>query len=670
LNALVVAPLVVLALLVATFRTGRREDEGSLREDVLGAVLVVGVAIALVTEMLGIFRAIRVDTVAAFWIAAVAVCSLALMWRGTRFGAPAPLRVAALERGDRVLVSSIVVLSFVLLIVAWLSPPQSSDSIGYHMTRVMHWIQNASLAHYPTADSPQLFEPPFAEMVRLHLQLLSGSDRAGCLLQWFAAMISMVAGSLLARDLGGTRRAQIFAALFAITLPIGITQASSGKNGWVESVWLLSLAHFGMTCVARDSKSLSLGRAIAAFAALGLELMTKISAWLFAPPVALLVFVTTLRAAGPPRLRFLPIGAAGSALVCALAVPYLARNIQLYAHPLVDPVLLENNGMASVTPAVVTSNVLRNVLFQFGSGIEPIDDALRWTIDEAHERIGLRPSDPRTTQYGPFRIAAPSRAEESASSPLHILLLFGAGTVLLVSRRLAVRRERLGYLAALATAFLLYSAAIQWQPPNCRLLMPLLVLAGPLVAVVLTERFGLRSVLAVSAVLLVAAIPYVVGTESRPLSFDADKGLLAASREDLYFARVPWTQRTYRRAAEDVMASGTKRLGVVFTDDFEPEYLFWRLVKQLDPDVRIENVGVTNGSGALAAHAPFRDFRPERVIVFASDRKTRRFERTIEASGMTWRLADRLGTAGIYLPRQRAGLAGPRRRNRPVSWPP
>ena len=145
---------------------------------------------------------------------------------------------------DGLLICGIVTIALVLFVVAWLAPPQSSDSIGYHMSRVMHWIQNRSIAPYPTPDSPQLYQPPFAEMVRLHLYILAGGDRAGCLLQWFAAMGTLLAASLLARDLGGGRRAQIFAAVFAVTLPIGATQASSGKNGWVEALWLLSLAHF------------------------------------------------------------------------------------------------------------------------------------------------------------------------------------------------------------------------------------------------------------------------------------------------------------------------------------------------------------------------------------------------------------------------------------------
>jgi hypothetical protein len=663
LSLLAFTPLVVLALLVAAIRTGRGDVEGTFREDLLGIVVLVGVAIALVTESLGVFRAIAVGPVTAFWIAAVAVSSAGLVWRWRRFGAPARIRVAPLEPSERLLVVAVVVLSLVLLVVAWLSPPQSSDSVGYHMTRVMHWIQNGSLAHYPTADPPQLFQPPFAEMVRLHLQLLSGSDRAGCLLQWFAAMASLGAASLVARDLGGNRRAQIFAALFALTIPIGVAQISNAKNGWVESLWLLALVHFGMTCVARGTQSISRGRALAAFAALGLELMTKISAWLFAPPFALLVLATSLRAAGPPRRRLFPVAVAGSVLVCALTVPYLARNFSLYGHPIVDPVAERNNGLAQVTPAVVASNVTRNLLYQFGTGIEPVDDALRWTISEVHEWIGQRPSDPGTTHYVWFGIRAPTRVEELVLSPLHVLLVLAAGAGLLASGRLRDRRDLVAYLATVAAAFLLFCAAIRWQPMNGRLLMPLLVLAAPLVGLVVSELTGRKTLVAISVVLFVGSLPYVVGINSRPLSFHPRKGLLSASREDLYFARVRWTQSTFRKVARHVEASATKRLGVVFTDDFEPEYLFWRLVKQLDPAVRIENIAVTNASAKLAELAPFRDFQPERIVVFASDdQKRMRFDRKIVVSGRTWRLDRRIRSAGVYEPdrgrRARRGRKG------------
>jgi hypothetical protein len=49
-------------------------------------------------------------------------------------------------------------------VLALITPPNMYDSMTYHMSRVVHWIQNGSLAHYPTSIGRQLFLPPGAEL--------------------------------------------------------------------------------------------------------------------------------------------------------------------------------------------------------------------------------------------------------------------------------------------------------------------------------------------------------------------------------------------------------------------------------------------------------------------------------------------------------------------------
>lgn len=108
---------------------------------------------------------------------------------------------------------------FLLLIV---SPPNNWDSMTYHMSRVAHWIQNHSVAHYPTYNLPQLFHPPFNSFTIMHLQILSGRDTFANLVQWWAMIGSIIGTSLIAKQLGAKERGQILAAVFCATLPLGI----------------------------------------------------------------------------------------------------------------------------------------------------------------------------------------------------------------------------------------------------------------------------------------------------------------------------------------------------------------------------------------------------------------------------------------------------------------
>ena len=630
-------PLVAFTLVVLASRTGRRHADATLRDDILSAALLLGVAVAVFTEAASPFHAVSLGFVVGFWVTAALVAGVVLAWRRKRFGPSERVTFPDLRGVDGVLVAGIVGIALVLLVVAWLAPPQSSDSIGYHMSRVMHWMQAGSIAHYPTHDPPQLFEPPFAEIVRLHFQVLTGGDRAGQLLQWLAAMGSLAGVSLVARDLGGGRHAQILAAVVAVTLPIGVTQASSGKNGWVETLWLVSLVHFGATSL----RAGSFGHVVAACAALGLALMTKISSWLFAPPLVALAVLQVFRTRGGVDVRPVAIGAV---IAAALVLPYLGRNLFVYGHPLVDPVYRSRSGLGHVSPAVVASNVVRNAAVQLGTSSPTVNAALTSGVLAVHRWIGAKPSDRKTTD-GPFRIDAPSRIEERASSPLHLFLLTATGLALIASRRLRGDGRRIAYLAALGAGYVLYCAAVKWQPSSPRLLMPLLVLAAPIVAVVGVEIFRGRLPLVIAMILVLGCYPYATNVFARPLTFQPRGGILATPRRALYFARVPTLRDTYESVAREVLERGTRDLGVLFRRSLEPEYLLWVLLADADPPVRIEHVLVRDASARIPFHAPFE---PDVVAVFAGKEEAPEFEPEIEVAGDTYKQIRTVGTAALY----------------------
>ena len=50
-----------------------------------------------------------------------------------------------------------------ILVTALLGAPNGFDAVTYHLTRVEHWIQNASVRHYPTHITRQIQLSPMAE---------------------------------------------------------------------------------------------------------------------------------------------------------------------------------------------------------------------------------------------------------------------------------------------------------------------------------------------------------------------------------------------------------------------------------------------------------------------------------------------------------------------------
>jgi 4-amino-4-deoxy-L-arabinose transferase-like glycosyltransferase len=128
--------------------------------------------------------------------------------------------------------------------LALIAPPNTHDSLQYHMSRVMHWIVNHSVDFYATSIDRQLWMPPFAEYSILHLYLLAGNDWFVNLVQWFSMAGSVVAVTLIAGQIGVKPRGQWFAALFTLTLPIGILQSTSTQTDYAAAFWTMCVFYY------------------------------------------------------------------------------------------------------------------------------------------------------------------------------------------------------------------------------------------------------------------------------------------------------------------------------------------------------------------------------------------------------------------------------------------
>jgi hypothetical protein len=147
-------------------------------------------------------------------------------------------------------VASILVLLFVTGLV---SPPNNVDVMQYHMPRVLQWIQNESLAHFPTIYDNQNTRPYFTELLVLNLSVLSGSDYLANIVQLFAAVGTMIAVAGIVSLLGGGRVSQWVAALFTLTLPMSLLQMTTPKDDVMAGFWIAVLLYFVVLSKSKDS---------------------------------------------------------------------------------------------------------------------------------------------------------------------------------------------------------------------------------------------------------------------------------------------------------------------------------------------------------------------------------------------------------------------------------
>src|SRR5215831_8157961 len=218
--------------------------------------VIVSYALA---ELLGAFRQIGFLPVLAAW----GVAGAWLLYRLWRLRA----RAAAFWR-FKISTGLLIVAAIgaVTLFIALTTSPNNWDSQTYHLPRVEHWIQDRSLAFYPTSIARQNEFGPVAETLLLHTRILGGSDVFYPLVQWVSMVCAVAAVFRITRQLGGDEPQCWIAAVFLMTLPIGILEST--QNDYVVTALLACGVTLGLEGMAGPQPAL--GRILPAAAGFAL----------------------------------------------------------------------------------------------------------------------------------------------------------------------------------------------------------------------------------------------------------------------------------------------------------------------------------------------------------------------------------------------------------------
>jgi hypothetical protein len=584
-------PPLALALLVgAAWRPGMAAGSAVARGALIWAALAV-----LALETLGLAGAIGAPALTGFWLAVSAGAG----WH-CRSRPALPSWSWSLAAGGLILA--------LVLVTALLAPPNTWDSMTYHMARVMHWQHQGSLAHYPTAIVRQLASNPLAEMLILHFQVLAGDDRFANLVQTLALGGSAAVAAAIAGHLGGDRRTAGLAAMLVLSLPMAILQGSSTQNDLATGFFLLAAAErlLAWRASGREVEGLDFA------AALGLALLTKGTAYFFAAPLAA---VAAWRLLAGFRRRPLLLGLAMAALVFGLNAGHWGRNLLGFGTPLGPQygVAVEELG-----PGALASNLIRGTASNLASPSGALNQALVAAVEGVHRALGREASDPRVTfPYTRFELTRSVLDESLAGNPLHWLLMLAAAGLALLRRD----RAALGYGGLVLAGGLLFCLALRWQPWITRLQLPFFLLAMPAVALALAPRLtGRRLDLAVAGLLL-AALPWAVLNQARPLYGELLQGLAhhvspdvwRSPRIDQVFAMRPGLAPAYRAAVAAVAGKTGDGVGLVLGGD-DWEYPFWGLLAGTG-DAAAAPVRIGHVCHPEAGPPPPADFAPRVLLV-------------------------------------------------------
>ena len=167
--------LPLLALGGITLIVANQRQEISWRQAFLRATILTNVFLVITTEILSLIRGITRIGIALTWLLPLILIIFWLTQR-RKIGQPInwPVLYFPANRMDRILVFGLFTILGVTALVAWLTPPQTWDSLRYHLPRVAHWAQEMAVRHFATGMHVQNSMTPGAEMTILHFYVLAG----------------------------------------------------------------------------------------------------------------------------------------------------------------------------------------------------------------------------------------------------------------------------------------------------------------------------------------------------------------------------------------------------------------------------------------------------------------------------------------------------------------
>ena len=161
--------LMIISFISLWIMVGNSEREPNWRLALVQTLIVWAGYLILGTEVLGYFNTINRVSLSVMWTLPILLGAF-WIWIWLKQGRVLRLPVVY-HRDSRVgtiLDLFVILILLFTAIVAFVSPPNSNEAMVSRMSRVAHWAQNQSLAHFPTGIEEQNSSAPGAEVIALN----------------------------------------------------------------------------------------------------------------------------------------------------------------------------------------------------------------------------------------------------------------------------------------------------------------------------------------------------------------------------------------------------------------------------------------------------------------------------------------------------------------------
>ena len=496
--------------------------------------------------------------------------------------------------------------------------PFNWDSMTYHLPRVFHWAQNASVAHYATHISRQNSSPVLDEFVLLHIYLLSGeNDSFLNLVQCISFLLNGVLVYKIAEKLHLPRPWRIFSSVLFFSSPIAFMESVTTQNDLFACFWALAFVWLILDFYSPQHKlqwdRATIGKVIVLGVQVALGYLAK-------PNVCIVMafFVLGLLIVCIHRkdhlgtiLRLLPLSVMPMIL---MLTPELLRNYASY-HAISASEAGARQLVGSLKPNYLLVNLLKDYTYNLPiEHIPHLSDLLYRGVVKIAALLHVDLNDPAIAEDGTvFFIPTDMQLNcDMAINPLVFWLLPICVFCMILFHRKVWKKfdyEARLYWGISVFSLLTFCGILRWEPFITRYMIVFIGVACPAIALVLQYcgpkkwgQYALRGVL------------YLLCLHSFVTLFPANRNMMCttsdASRNQGYFAFHTDLTDSYQFWCDYIADQEMTEVGLVCgINDYE-----FPLNRMLTDVTRMEHVNVANSSETYED----TNFHPEVIIRIGS----------------------------------------------------
>lgn len=486
--------------------------------------------------------------------------------------------------------------------------PYNWDSLTYHLPRIMHWVQNQSVAHYATNIDRQIASPPLAEFINLHLYLLMGNrDTAFNLLQCMSYGTCIIIAIAIARRLGCNSFLCLLAGFLYATMPIAVAEAITTQNDEYATLWLMTFGYVIIDLYKNPKLKCDrfyFERTLILSCCIGFGYLTKPSFGFGVMCFAIALLAICLK--NHSKIKDLLVLLCSSIMtILVIVIPEVIRNIQTF-HGFSDPGTGARQLIGTLRPNYVFLNFVKNYLYNTPNLYFPTNNICESIICWLANRLNVILDDPAISEDGQaFQMISPGTIHHnSAINELVFwtsLVLMVMVLVILVCDRIKKKQDSqktdrlaISFCIIAYISFLMLCMFMRWEPYVSRYMLTYLSLICVTIPVLLQLLMKRHNQDAICYAIIGVILFVGISEEVRMLEFHAEayENSIEKDRLQAYFYICgEGNANNYRDIANEIQKQGYHNIGLLTgIDTFE--YPLWYLLN--DYTCRIEHISVNN----------------------------------------------------------------------------